>query len=175
MTNPVWSYLTAISSVGGDLGITHSALTGGSTPSSGAFPASNDALFVPVVIKQTVLIKRLFSLNGATASGNIDVGIYSEDGSRIVSSGSTAQSGTSIPQFFDITDLVITPGRYYFAVAMNNTTGTLFRVTTGVIARFQCLGLAKQATAFALPATATFATITAVYFPVIGAEVFKVL
>lgn len=174
MTNPVWGYLASINTFTGDIGIVHAALGGGATPASATFPAANDAIFVPVTIEQTVLIKRLFSLNGATASGNIDVGIYSDSGGRIVSAGSTAQAGTSIPQFFDITDIVITPGRYYLAVAMNNTTGTLFRASTG-IAKLQAMGLAKQATAFALPTSATFATVTAAYLPMIGAEVFKVL
>jgi hypothetical protein len=174
MTNPVWKYFAEINSFGGDLGITHSALGGGAAPASTAFPASNDALFVPFALKQTVLIKRLYALNGASVSGNIDVGIYSDDGAKITSAGSTAQAGTNVPQFFDITDVVIGPGRYYLAVAMDNTTGTLFRTNLSV-ARCQALGMAKQATAFALPASATFATVTATYLPLIGAEVFKVL
>ena len=175
MTNPTWKYLSSFNSLGGDLGVAHGAMSGGATPASATFPASNDALFIPVYLHQTYLIKRLFSINGAAVSGNIDVGIYSEDGARITSSGTTAQSGTSVPQFFDVTDIVLGPGRYYLAVAMDNTTGTLFRATTTLIARFQSLGMAKQATAFALPASATFATITAAYLPLIGAEVFRVL
>jgi hypothetical protein len=174
MTNPVWTYLAQISSFGGDLGITQSAQGGGSGPTSTAWPAANDAILVPITLKQTVLIKRLFSINGATASGNIDVGIYSDDGAKIVSAGSTAQSGTNVPQFFDVTDFMLGPGRYYLAAAMDGTTGTLFRANISV-ARLQALGLAKQATAFALPSSITFATVTAAYLPMIGAEVFKVL
>lgn len=174
MTDPVWQYLGGICSLGGDLGITHTALGGGAGPASAVFPASNDAIFVPVYLKQTMLIQRLFSINGATASGNIDVGIYAEDGAKITSAGSTAQSGTNVPQFFNITDVAIGPGRYYLAVAMDNGTGTLFRVNT-TVARCQTLGMAKMATAFALPASATFATCTAGFIPLIGAEVYRVL
>lgn len=174
MTNPVWKYKALINSFGEDLAVVHGALSGGSAPSSATFPASNDALFVPFTLKQSVLVKRLFAINGGAVSGNIDVGLYSEDGARVVSSGSTAQSGTSAPQFFDVTDLVIGPGRYYFAVAMDNTTGTIFRANTPV-ARMQAMGCAKQATAFALPSSATFATVTATFIPLIGAEVFRVL
>lgn len=174
MTNQVWKYVASIHSLGGDIGVTHGSLGGGATPASAAFPASNDAIFIPVYLQNTVLIQRLFSINGATASGNIDVGIYSEDGARIVSSGSTAQAGTSSPQFYNITDVTLGPGRYYLAVAMNNTTGTLFRASTG-ITKLQALGMAKQATAFALPDSATFATVTAAYFPLIGAEIVRVL
>ena len=149
------------------------ALTGGNTPAAAVWPAANDALFIPFALAQSVLLKRLFVINGATASGNVDAGLYADDGTRIVSSGSTAQSGTSAPQFFDITDIIISPGRYYLAVAMDTTGGTLFRSNPSVI-REQQIGMAKQASAFPLPATATFATVTALYLPCVGAEVTKV-
>jgi len=170
MTAPVWSYRPRINTFGSDLGVAIGAVTGGSSPGSAAFPAANDAIFVPFVIQSATPIKRLFSANGTVASGNIDVGIYSEDGARIVSAGSTAQAGTTDLQFFDIADLILGPGRYYMAVALDNGTGTLQRANI-IVARLQCLGLAKQASAFPLPATATFATVTAAYLPVVGAEI----
>lgn len=170
MSQPVWRYTPKIHSIDGDIAIAFGVATGGSTPSSGAFPAANDALFMPLILQQATLVKRLFSMNGATVSGNIDVGIYSEDGARIVSSGSVAQAGTTDLQFFDITDLMLGPGRYYLAVAMDNATGTLIRATAGLV-RLQAIGMAKQASAFPLPATATFATVTATYLPIIGGEV----
>lgn len=146
------------------------ALTGGGTPASAAWPASNDALFIPFDINKPIIIKRLFTINGGTASGNVDVGIYTEDGSLLTSIGSTAQSGTNAPQFFNITDIMLSPGRYYLAVAMNNTTGTMFRANLTTIRNSQ-LGVAKMATAFPLPATATFATTTSGFLPFIGAEI----
>lgn len=170
MAQPVWNYAPTINTLNGDFAITVGAAGGGSTPSSAAFPAANDAIFVPVHIKQATLIKRLFCSNGGTASGNVDVGIYTEDGARIVSSGSTAQAGTTVPQFFDITDFILGPGRYYFAVAMDNGTGTLFRANITAL-RLSAIGMAKMATAFPLPATATLATVTAAFLPLIGAEV----
>lgn len=148
--------------------------TGGSTPGSAAWPAANDAIFVPFVIQYPVLIKRLFSLNGGTASGNIDVGIYTQDGILIISAGSTAQSGTNTAQFFNVTDFILTPGRYYFACAKDDTTGTVFRANLSVI-RNQCIGVAKMASAFPLPATATLATPTSGNLPVMGAEVYGLL
>lgn len=170
MTHPQWKFFVGISSMDGVSGITAGALTGGVTPGSATFPASNDALFVPFCLQQHVLIKRLYSVNGTAVSGNIDVGIYSKDGAKIVSSGSTAQSGTSALQFFDVTDFVLAPGCYYFAVALDNTTGTLLRANPS-LARVQAIGMAKQASGFALPASATLATVTAAYLPLIGAEI----
>lgn len=139
-----------------------------------AFPASNDAIFVPFTIERPALVKRLFSVNGNVTSGNIDMGIYTSDGGRIVSIGSTAQAGTTTKQFFDITDTYLSPGQYYMAVAMNNTTGTLRRFNITVL-RQQHFGVLKMATAFALPAAATFATVTAAYIPSIGMELVGIL
>lgn len=151
------------------IGTELTSLAGGLTPGGGAYPAINDALFVPFISRQSILVTRLFCINGATASGNVDVGIYSETGTRIVSSGSTAQSGTSVAQFFNVTDTPLGPGRYYMAVAMDTIGGTLFRANSTVVV-LQMAGVAKQATAFPLPATATIATVTSGFLPAIGLE-----
>jgi hypothetical protein len=136
---------------------------------SSTWIAANRALFIPFVITKPTLIKQLFVLNGAAVSGNIDVGIYDAAGTKIVSSGSTAQAGTTVIQSFDVTDTMLAPGQYYFAVALDNSTGTLLRVTVGGSGyRQQELGMAQQSTAFPLPATATFATIASDYIPVVG-------
>jgi hypothetical protein len=175
MSQPVWKYLGAICSMSHEcVGIETSAYSGGSGPGSATFPASNDAIFVPLYLSQATLVKRLFSSNGSAVSGNIDVGIYTENGARITSSGSTAQSGTSTLQFFDITDIVLGPGRYYLAVAMDNTTGTLFRVNPTLLHVIKT-GVVKQASAFALPASATLVTATASYIPMIGIEIVRAL
>lgn len=174
MSRPVWNYRAVLNTFSTDIGVTGGALTGGSTPASSAYPAANDALFVPIYLVQNTSIKRLFAINGSAVSGNIDVGIYTADGALIFSSGSTAQSGTNQPQFFDIADWILSPGRYYFAVALDNTTGTLFRANYS-LARLKALGMAKMASAFPLPATATLATVTDLYLPLIGAEIFRVL
>lgn len=173
MTQPVWDYLQGLNSLGGDVGIALGAMSGGSTPSSAVWPVANDALYVPFTVKQGVMIKRLYVVNGTAVSGNIDAGIYTQGGARIVSAGSTVQAGTSAPQFFDVADFMLGPGRYYFAVALDNITGTVLRANHSV-ARLKALGMAKQASAFALPASATFATVTDLFLPLMGAEIGEV-
>ena len=111
----------------------------------------------------------MWVVNGATASGNLDVGIYTEDGTRLVSIGSTAQSGTTALQFFNITDTFLSPGNYYMACAMDGTTGTTRRHSPA-LERCIAAGLIKGATSFPLPATITFATMTAAYIPQIGLD-----
>ena len=138
-----------------------------STAASAVYPTANLALFIPFWLGTSHTAVQLFCWNGATVSGNIDVGIYAADGTKLVSSGSTAQAGVNVLQAFDIADTVLGPGNYYLAVAMDNTTGTLFRlnIANRTVSGFGCL---QQASAFALPAVATFAAYTTSYQPVIG-------
>jgi hypothetical protein len=142
---------------------------------SAAYPTANLAIFVPFTIYNYSVATQLFSYNGATASGNIDMGIYSADGTRLVSKGSTAQAGTSGLQAFDITDTGLAAGTYFLAVALDNTTGTLFSTTTGLLGFGIMMGLKQTASAFALPATVTFATISNDYVPYIGLTTRSVL
>jgi hypothetical protein len=139
------------------------------TPGNSAWPGANDAMFLPLVLTRPIVVKRLYCMNGNVAGNNVDVGIYTWDGARIVSSGSTAQSGTTAPQFFDIADTYLSPGQYYLALAANGTTATFRRVTITVI-RAQHMGVYRMGTAFALPAVATFASPTSALLPIIGVD-----
>jgi hypothetical protein len=152
----------------------HACALGGATgqfggPStSGAYPASNRALYIPFRLTRPFTVKTLFAVNGATASGNIDVGVYDSAGTRLVSSGSTAQAGTNAIQEFDVADTLLGVGQFYLALAMDNTTGTLFRVALSHLFLIP-QGVAQQAAAFPLPATATFAQYASTYLPMFGA------
>jgi hypothetical protein len=132
------------------------------TAVSAAYPAANTAYFYPFSMAAPALITKLVAYNGATASGNLDLGIYAEDGTRLVSAGSTAQAGTNTLQVVDITpDVLIGPGVFYFAIVLDNTTGTIFRcaVAGGPAQYVAMLGGAQMASAFPLPATATLASL----------------
>ncbi len=146
------------------------AITGGGTPSSGAWPAANDAIFVPFYIQQFTNVTRLYVVNGTAASGNMDVGIYNGDGTLIISSGSTAQSGTNQPQFFNIADTMLAPGDYYIACSIDGTGGTVFRSNLSVI-RMQEGGCAKATSAMPLPAIATLVASTSGLYPLMGIEI----
>lgn len=143
-----------------------------SSAASGAYPSANVAIYVPFVATCRFTARRLFLYNGATASGNLDLGIYdaSADNAprrRLVSSGSTAQSGTNVLQLVDNTDLDIGPGLFFLAIVLDNTTGALFcRVPTAEFLR--AFGVFQEASAFPLPATATPATMAQAYMPYFG-------
>jgi len=134
---------------------------------------ANKAYYVPFRLSQPILVLQLFHFNGAGAfGGNIDVGIYNETGTLLVSSGSTVQAGANVPQFFNVTDTAIGRGRHYFAVAYSSTVGTneLHGYALSTVARCRVIGMAEQTSAFPLPATATFAQASETIIPIIGAS-----
>lgn len=130
------------------------------SPGSGAWSAANRALYYPFYVNQIFNAAQMFVYNGATISGNLDVGIYDLYGNRLVSSGSTAQSGASVLQVFNITDTLLAPGDYYFALAFNNTTATIQLNLMTSASLSKTMGILQQESAFPLPATATMATAT---------------
>ena len=141
---------------------------GSITLASATWTSANVAIYVPFSISSPRLIRKLFWQNGTAVSGNVDCGIYDSAGTKIVSTGSTAQSGTSAIQSVDITDTMLGPGQYFLALAMDNTTATTIRASINSV-RVKMYGIFQQATAFPLPATATFATNTGGYLPFFGA------
>ena len=130
-----------------------------------AWPASNRAIFVPIRIVEPTVAINIGVGNGVTVSGNFDVGIFTLDGVRIISSGSTAQSGAYAFQVVDIADTLLGSGVYYLAVAFDNTTATPIRTTLAQLAMCKMIGIAEMSSAFPLPATATLATATSSYIP----------
>lgn len=135
---------------------------------SAVYPSANLAIYVPFSVMTPVLARQLFWYNGATASGNVDVGIYDAKKRKIVSSGSTAQAGVNAMQVVDITDTWIGAGLFFIAIAMDNVTGTLFAAASGNVLWQNVFGNYQQASAFALPSTATFATPSFDYLPMFG-------
>lgn len=152
-------YLDAIGGGGGAVTLASFA--------SAAWPAANRAIFLPFAVAVPSTAVQLYCLNGATASGNVDMGIYDPSGTRLVSIGSTAQSGTNVLQLFDITDTVLGPGAFYLGIALDGTTGTMFRANIGP-GSTRAFGVVQMASAFALPAAATYAAAASGYIPFCG-------
>ena len=136
--------------------------------SSNTYPAANRALAVPFEIAFPFLVRKVFWFNGTTATtDSIDVGVYTEAGTRLVSGGGTAVSGASATQEVDVTDTLLKPGRYWLAYVQNGVTATpIMSATTAANAR--ALGAAQMASAYVLPATFTPAAIAAANLPLCG-------
>jgi hypothetical protein len=135
------------------------------TTTYNAWPTANMAFYFPIELQHRVLLTAAWWVNGTTLGSNVDIGVYDNEGNRLVSTGSTAQSGTAAPQSVTVSKL-LAAGFYYFAMAVNNTTGTFHHGATqfwGFSA-----GCYQQATAFALPSTATFAQAQLMRIPKFG-------
>ena len=138
-------------------------------PASATYPATNRAHYIPFSVTISRTVYQLYVLNGSAVSGNIDVGVYSEAGAKLISSGATAQAGTGVIQLFDVADTALAAGSYYMAVWMNNTTGTLARTTATLISN-GIMGIRQETVVTNLPTTwtPTAATATAPFVPVMG-------
>lgn len=154
---------------------TYSPLTDATTMVSntiGAFnwPAANQAIFVPFGLPHPYVCRRFLWANGSTIGSNMDAGLYALDGRKIISTGSVAQVGTSAMQTAAPIqgDTLISPGLYFLALACDGTTLRGWGLSTITTNEGRIVNMRQQATAFALPATATFAQWASTGYPLIG-------
>lgn len=92
-----------------------------------AWPAASRILAYPFTLIEPYLVRKVWWQNGGTAAGtdSTDVGVFTEDGvTKLVSSGSTAATGTNVVQEVDVTDTLIYPGRYWCCAIQGGTTNT---------------------------------------------------
>jgi len=134
-------------------------------PSSAAWPLANLALYLPFSVYTPSTIYEVMWQTGTGAADSLDIGIYDEAGTRLVSLGSTSTgTASAYNNSTTFTNTEIFPGlRYYLAMACN-ATHNLFGVIPAA-GLLQAMGVMEQASAFPLPATATFAITTRAYVP----------
>lgn len=141
-------------------------------PTSQTWPTANKAIFVPITVTEDITVVKLWCLNGATASGNLNMALYDSAFAQIANSeiGSTAQTGTNVIQELNITDVSLAAGLYYIALVFNNATATVFgRVSPFATTEgLQSLGMFEQTSSFDLPATATPAALSSNLIPYCG-------
>jgi hypothetical protein len=142
------------------------------TASSSTWPTANTALFFPVRLSQARTYVKAWWLNGATAAGNVDVGIYTIAGTtatRVVASTAVAQAGVSAMQVAGtFTTTTIGPGLYYLAMACSLATATVWRAPIQVQFPARAAGCYQAATAHPLPASITVVAFTNNLIPVFG-------
>lgn len=137
------------------------------------WPSANVAIFVPFVTVEPVVITKLWWMNNAVAVTNIDLGIYDEAGTRLVSTGSTAWSTAQSAQSVDIADTRLDRGRYYWAMATDGTAASAFSGVAPAAGLCQALGIVRQTSAFPLPSTATFVATTHAVVPSCGGQGYR--
>lgn len=142
------------------------------TTASAVFPSANRILYIPVRVPTAMVVSRFFVGNGATASGNFQIGLYTSNAGMpnrlIASTVSTAQSGTNTSQAVSITGVPISPGLYFLALTHSNTTGTFLRGNPALV-YVRNLGIVIESPGvFGLPSTATPIAAVDDYVPEVG-------
>jgi hypothetical protein len=133
-----------------------------------AFPAANRVIYCPVMVEVPVTVYQLGWGNGAL-NGTAEAGIYTEGGTRLVTTTATATSGASSPQFVNIADTALVPGIYYLAMVASTVTTATYARSSINVAYLRMCGVRQEASA-SLPSTATFATAASSYMPFICAS-----
>jgi hypothetical protein len=132
--------------------------------SSLAWSVANTAVYIPFSVTTTITVTKLWVKNGTVgvSSDTYQLGIYSSDGTRLVTTGDINQNDAIDGQLeiTDITDTILYPGEYYLAMAASGTgivvQGTAF--TNVGIGKTMGFLMQTGLTGSTLPATATFAT-----------------
>lgn len=151
-------------------GVASGAATGALT--SGTM-STTTVYAVPFQVWDAWTVKRLALVNGATVNGNWDIGIYAFDGAtKIVSTGSTAQSGTTAYQGVNVTATVLGPGFYWLAYGTDSATQTIHRWVPG--SNWSPIGgmmmhTVASGTGCPLPASLTLVTTTTANVPFLQA------
>ncbi len=151
--------------------LTNCCLWGSQSGASGTWPTAATAYFYPVYLSQPRTYTKAWWLNGATAAGNVDVGIYTISGAtatRVVASTAVAQAGVSAMQVAGtFTTTTIGPGLYYLAMACSLATATVWRdAPASHIPRV--MGIYQAAASHPLPASATVVAMSGAHIPVFG-------
>jgi hypothetical protein len=132
---------------------------------------ANLLVYVPLITANALIVSQFFWYNGTAVSGNSDAGIYTEDGmTKLVSTGSTANAGTSQFQATNITDVTLPANRrLWLALGCDNGTQT-YRCTDLIVSGLEFIGVKQQASGWSsgLPTSATFAAPSIAKMPIFG-------
>lgn len=117
-----------------------------------AWPSGNKPFAIPFCLNEPATAYQIGWRN-SSAGNNIDVGIYTRDWVRLVSSGSVATSGNNALQFANITDTILPRGHYYLVVCRDATSGDMYGWTPApTLAGNKLMGIMDSGTnAFPLP------------------------
>lgn len=154
--------------------ITATACTTLLNTASAVWPLADLVIYVPFWVYTPTAYANAFWYNGAGILGNVNVGVYSADGTLLASTGAQNQALESINAIASAA-LAVTlgVGQYYMAITESNAvTATFFRgVGSTNIAglSFNLMGCLQDANQTGgLPATASFAAMAQNYLPVFG-------
>lgn len=136
--------------------------SGGAAPSQQNWRAANLGLFYPFNVTEPTVFLKLWWMNGSNITGNVDIGLYRSDFSKVYSSGAAARAGSTdtIESHTPSGGLSVPVGSYYFAMSCSSSSGN-FR-TYNYTGRFLAVGgWLEQTSVGTLPSPATPVSISA--------------
>lgn len=136
--------------------MTDSWLTSLVSPTSAAWPSANLAVYVPLRVPSRVVVRKLWFASGTTGTGNVDMALYDANGVAVVSATNAAKAASATEQVFDVTDTVVGPGLYFIGLSSDSGTDTFLGWSLAAPLPASS-GVLTEASAYPLPATATFA------------------
>lgn len=143
----------------------HLAAVIAGAPGGGTWPTNNAAIYMPVLVPEVFMpVQALIIVT--TQSGNVDVGLYREDGGKVWSAGSTAVAAAGVQAFTVTAGTVLVPGLYWMAMACSTTVAAFDRYAPANTHR--PLPLMSQLTALPLPDPITPAAAGASYYPILA-------
>lgn len=133
-----------------------------------AWPAANRMVTIPFVVEEQFTISEARIFNGATVSGNLDVGVYDSAGRRIVSSGGTAQLGVNTAQVVVMPGVRLAPGYYAMALVLDNAVGTVLMRNLVNLSVLSVMGIFATNTSYPLPVASLGNAAWTEYIPLFG-------
>lgn len=136
-----------------------------------SWPSGGVAIFVPFFLQQHMYVNGLYWMNGTTVAGNMDMGIFDQDGNRIFSLGPVLQSGTSARQMNIVSPPIhLWAGLYYMGMVAETGSAAVMSdlnaLSTGTMIQF--FGMAQAPTSYPLPLAPGLATMQQDFIPVFG-------
>ena len=123
-----------------------------SAPASTAWATANLGVFTPFYVLGLFRFTTFTWRNGATISGNVEVGVYSSDGRKIRSTGVVPQAaGANAHQSVTVPSTALGVGMFYFGTVFSSNTATIFGQSTANAGLAAMMGVFNQASALPLP------------------------
>lgn len=136
-------------------------------PVTTLWPGANLAIYMPMRLPVSYAMVRAYVVNGGAVSGNFDIGIYNQDFTKVISSGSTAQAGVNATQYVTLST-TLAAGSYYLCLAFDNGTAQVFAAGGMPANTSRLMGILQQAAAFVLPNPIVPASPANAFWPLCG-------
>lgn len=137
------------------------------SPASISWGTAAHAKYIPFWLPWDYPVARMYWLNGATLTGNADIGFYSMGGGKIWTAGSTARSGASTIQYVNA-GIILPAGQYYLAFSLNATTTSTIGTTALTAVMNRATGMLQEASAMPLPTSMTGVAVSTAAYPLVG-------